>query len=343
MAIDRASLCFLFYPSQKQITNLVEASACEGVVAGHRSAKKEERSVERTGERRSCRRKTLLQRSKRCFVFARASLFQARSLSSPLREQGGDTYRWRPLYSSRLRRRRPAVAAPAAAGLSRQQQHRQLGRRALTAAAAAKAGGNELDHAQSPPPLRILLLRPRPPPTCAPPRRVSSAMRASSSGTRRWYLNRERERRVWGEKRERREIQADSAIRFVSSNLLLDLDLDLSPSLPPSLNATPRTQLRSTSTASPRAAARASPASWSPWSRAQGKRSTRRENGEREGSCLSDVVFGVPLFFSFDLLSLSLPSLTSQPRALAFHPLPPPLRNTTTTTTTASRTASPSA
>ena len=360
MAIDRAfflslSLSLLSLARSRE-TNLVKASSCKGVVAGHRSVKEwKARSVETTGGggKAGAVERTLLRREKqqRFCVFARPHFFfQApplalASLSLCQKNRAATTsLRWRPLYSSRLRcRRRPAAAAaPAAAGLSRRQrQHiQQLGRRALSAAAAAKAGGNKLDHRLPLPPRILLLLplrpRPRPPPTFAPPRRASSAMRASSSGTRRWYVHRESEG-FGREKREKRgEEMEGSTQRFVfffSSNLLLDLDLS-SPSLllPLPLNSTPRPNTQHSGLPQP----------------------PRR--GLRRAHCLQAGVHGAVLevskasFFFFSLsfgpLSLSLLSLSfflTSPISKLPRSLNPPLHNNKNDKTKVSRTASPSA
>ena len=131
--------------------------------------------------------------------------------------------------------------------------------------------------------------RPSPVPAAAAssssPSSSSSYLRPSTQGIKRdaselfgdtpMVLEQGKSAKGFRRKREkgRDEIEG-STQRFVFSSF--DLDLKTSPS-PSPLSPTPRTHnprpnlLRSSSTALPRAAARASPASWSPWSRARGK------------------------------------------------------------------------
>ena len=118
MAIDRAfflslSLSLLSLARSRE-TNLVKASSCKGVVAGHRSVKEwKARSVETTGGggKAGAVERTLLRREKqqRFCVFARPHFFfQApplalASLSLCQKNRAATTsLRWRPLYSSRL-------------------------------------------------------------------------------------------------------------------------------------------------------------------------------------------------------------------------------------------------
>lgn len=220
----------LFFPSQKQRNKpcriLRQQRGCRGTSLCKEG--REERSVEsEPGGKggRSCRSEHS-EKQKSCLLCLLCStslLFQARSLSKQRAATLRGKLRWRPLYP-----------APAAAGLSRQQQaHRLLGRRRALSA----GGKNKLDHSPLPSlPLRIRLLPrpPRPLPTCAPPRRASSAMRASSSGTRRWYLNYqgERERSGLEIKKKFRPTQQ----RFFEPSP--SRPRHLSPSLTPSLTIT---------------------------------------------------------------------------------------------------------